>query len=44
MKDYREPAIRKQRKISGFNIWQTNWWKTHGKGLNLNYICNHIQN
>ncbi|CAB5212216.1 unnamed protein product [Rhizophagus irregularis] len=35
MKDYREPAIRKQRKISGFNIWQSNWWATHGKGLNI---------
>jgi hypothetical protein len=42
MKDYRAPAIRKQRKISGFNIWQSNWWKTHGKGLN--YLCNHVQN
>jgi len=35
MKDYREPAIRKQRKISGFNIWQSNWWSTYGKGLNI---------
>jgi hypothetical protein len=35
MKDYREPAIRKQRKISGFNVWQSNWWATHGKGLNI---------
>jgi hypothetical protein len=35
MKDYREPAIRKQRKISGFNIWQSNWWETYGKGLKL---------
>ena len=35
MKDYREPAIRNPRKISGFNIWQSNWWSTYGKGLNI---------
>ncbi len=34
MKDYREPAIRKPRKISGFNIWQSKWWTTYGRGLN----------
>ncbi|CAB4436725.1 unnamed protein product [Rhizophagus irregularis] len=26
MKDYRAPAIKKPRKISGFNVWQNNWW------------------
>lgn len=32
MKDYRAPAIKKPRKVSGFNVWQNNWWETEGKG------------
>jgi hypothetical protein len=36
MKDYRAPAIRKSRKISGFNMWQINWWSSEGKG-SINY-------
>ena len=27
MKDYREPSPKKFRRISGWNTWQTEWWK-----------------
>jgi hypothetical protein len=37
MKDYRAPAIKKPRKISGFNMWQIDWWLNNkGKG-SINY-------
>lgn len=35
MKDYRAPAIKKPRKISGFNVWQNNWWENVGKSMLL---------
>jgi hypothetical protein len=34
MKDYRAPATKKPRRVSGFNIWQINWWEKEGKGNN----------
>lgn len=34
MKDYRTPTIKKSRKISGFNMWQIDWWSSEGKGIN----------
>jgi len=38
MKDYRAPANKKPRRISGFNIWQINWWEKEGKGNNMKFI------
>ncbi|CAB4436586.1 unnamed protein product [Rhizophagus irregularis] len=35
MKDYRAPAIKKPRKISGFNVWQNNWWENVGKSMQI---------
>ena len=35
MKDYREPALKKFRKLSGWNAWQAEWWKGQEGRFNL---------